>query len=415
MGSPDKFIAAIQIKVAEGKETKVPRNVLFLGVTSFLNDTSNEMINPLFPSYLRDVLGVSPILSGLVMGLVESLSSLTRVVFGCVSDRAGRRKVFAVFGYTISTISKGLLTATSSWPGFLAMRVVDRLGKGVRTAPRDALIAESGGSTGRSFGFHRMMDTLGAVVGPVVGLILLRSMGGTPSLETYHTIFLISVVPASLSVVVVTLAVRDVRIGGGSRDEGKGRGKGTSRSPNMNKMRRMNGEILAFLVVSGIASLGRYSYAFTLWKVTALGYSIVAGIILYALFNMVYALLSYPIGLYSDKIGKQPVVTAGFGMGALTSILFATAGNTLTLVMAFASYGAFMAVEDTVPRAYLADLAGLRKGTLLGTYHTIRGSLLFPASLICGLLWSFISLPAAFIYGAVMNAFAMLTFLLLVR
>ncbi|NPA48198.1 MAG: MFS transporter [Thermococci archaeon] len=387
----------------EGKETKregtkVPKNVVFLGLTSFLNDTSSEMIKPIIPSYLRVILGVSPTLGGLIMGLVESLSSLTRVIFGRASDRAGRRKVFAIAGYSMSTVSRALLALTSSWIWFLGVRIMDSLGKGVRTAPRDALIAESGGKTGRSFGFHRMMDTMGAVVGPVIGLLLLRHLGKNPTITTYHTIFLISVIPASLAVAVIALTVREV---GGERG-GDRDGNGLSR------------EAKTFLLIAGIAALGRYSYAFTLWKVQALGYSLIVGTFLYTLLNVVYASLAYPFGLYSDRIGKRPLIAVGFGVGAITALLFAVSWNLATLLIAFVAYGVFMALDDTIPRAYMTDVSPSR-GTAVGAYHTVRGTLLFPASLICGVIWSSVSLPAAFVYAAAMNVIAMLTFLFLMR
>ena len=376
---------------------KVPRNVIFLGLTSFLNDISGEMIKAAVPSYIRTVLGISPILSGFMMGIVESLSSTTKVIFGRTSDRMKRRKPFAVAGYVTSAVSRVLLALTSTWTWFLGLRVMDALGKGIRTAPRDALIAESGGRTGRSFGLHRMMDTMGAVVGPIIGLVIIHHFGGTPSIQTYHRIFAISFIPAVLAVMVITLAVKDTK------------------KVLLQQRRRgnLNRRVAAFLVVVGIAAMGRYSYAFTLWRVQALGYSLTMSMAFYTLLNAVYASLAYPFGIYSDRIGKRPLIAAGFGAGAVAAVLFAASWNLATLMIAFAAYGVFMALDDTIPRAYMADMGEASRGTVIGAYHTVKGSILFPASLLCGIIWNYVSLSAAFVYAAIMNVLAILTFLLL--
>ncbi len=372
-------------------------NVFLLGIVSFLNDMSSEMIMPVMPSYLMEVLDAGKLLSGSVMGAIESMSSLFKVAFGYVSDRFRKRKVFVFAGYALSTLAKGALALTRYWWDFLLLRAVDRIGKGVRTAPRDALIAESSerGKTGKSFGFHRMMDTLGAVAGPLVAIGLIELLKGLPSETMYRYIFLLSAVPGVISLFVIILFVKDR---GG---EVKRKIKGISTLKNRN--------LQLFLAVVAIGALGRYSYAFTMWKAQELGYSVVQSIAFYALFNLIYALSAYPLGVYSDTFGKKRMITLGFGVAALAALAFAYARDFYTLIAAFVLYGLYIAIEDTIPRAYMADLAReYEKGTIIGAYHTVFGIFVLPASVIAGWLWGSYSLAYSFTFAAAMNVIAML-------
>ncbi|ASJ09867.1 MFS transporter [Thermococcus sp. P6] len=371
-------------------------NVFLLGIVSFLNDMSSEMIAPIVPGYLMEVLHTGKLLGGFVMGAIESTSSLFKVVFGYVSDRFKKRKAFVLTGYALSTLSKGALAFTRYWWDFLLLRTLDRIGKGIRTAPRDALIAESSekGRTGKSFGFHRMMDTLGAVAGPLVAIGLIELLKGIPPERAYRYVFLLSAIPGTLAVAVILLFVKD-------------RGKEVRKKiQGVSALRDRN--LLLFLVVVAVGALGRYSYAFTLWKAQELGYSIVQGMAFYALFNLIYALSAYPIGNYSDSFGKKRMVTLGFGIASMAALSFAYARDLYTLMGAFVLYGVYIAIEDTVPRAYMADLAkDYEKGTVIGAYHTVFGVLVFPASVIAGFLWTRFSLTASFLFSALMNAVAM--------
>jgi MFS family permease len=371
-------------------------NVFLLGIVSFLNDMSSEMINPIVPSYLTNVLKEGELVSGSIMGAIESMSSLFKVAFGYVSDRFRKRKAFVFIGYTLSTIAKGALAFTRSWWDFLTLRALDRVGKGIRTAPRDALIAESSekGKSGKSFGFHRMIDTLGAVAGPLVAIAVLELLRGLPKETIYRYVFLLSAIPGLVSLLVIVFFVKDR----GSEVKKKIKGISTLRSRNLQ----------LFLAVVAIGALGRYSYAFTLWKAEELGFTVVQGIAFYALFNLIYALSAYPIGTYSDTFGKKKIITIGFGVAALASLAFAHARDLPTLIVAFVLYGIYIAIEDTIPRAYMADLAGEHeKGTIIGAYHTVFGVFVFPASVIAGWLWETHSLELAFLYAAAMNALAL--------
>lgn len=362
-------------------------NVFLLGIVSFLNDMSSEMISPIVPSYLTDVLGEGKLISGSIMGAIESMSSLFKVAFGYVSDRFKKRKAFVFIGYALSTLAKGALAFTRSWWDFLTLRALDRIGKGIRTAPRDALIAESSekGKSGKSFGFHRMMDTLGAVAGPLVAIGILKLLEGLPVEKAYRYVFLLSAVPGLISLLVILLFVKDR----GAEVKKKITGISTLRDRNLQ----------LFLAVVALGALGRYSYAFTLWKAEELGYTVVQGMAFYALFNTIYALSAYPIGIYSDRLGKKRMITAGFAVAALASLAFAYARDLATLVGAFALYGLYIAIEDTVPRAYMADLAkDYEKGTIIGAYHTVFGLFVLPASVIAGYLWKTYSLTYSFLF-----------------
>ena len=390
----------------EEKEKKIfgiSWNVFLLGIVSFLNDMSSEMIAPIMPSYLMEVLDAGKLLSGSVMGAIESMSSLFKVVFGYVSDRFRKRKAFVFAGYAISTIAKGALALARSWWDFLLLRALDRVGKGIRTAPRDALIAESSerGKTGKAFGFHRMMDTLGAVAGPLAAIALIELLKGLPVETAYRYIFLLSAVPGAISLLVIILSVKDR----GGEVRKKIKGISTLKSRNLQ----------LFLAVVAIGALGRYSYAFTMWKAQELGFTVVQSIAFYALFNLIYALSAYPIGVYSDRLGKKRMITLGFGIAALAALAFAYARNLYTLIGAFVLYGLYIAIEDTIPRAYMADLAReYEKGTIIGAYHTVFGVFVFPASVIAGWLWGSYSLAHAFTFAAAMNLVAM-TLMIFVR
>jgi len=376
-------------------------NVFLLGIVSFLNDMSSEMIMPVMPSYLMEVLNAGKLLSGSVMGAIESMSSLFKVAFGYVSDRFRKRKVFVFAGYALSTIAKGALAFTRYWWDFLLLRALDRIGKGIRTAPRDALIAESSekGKTGKSFGFHRMMDTLGAVAGPLVAIALIELLKSLPAETAYRYIFLLSAVPGAISLLVIILFVKDR----GGEVKKKIKGISTLKSRNLQ----------LFLAVVAIGALGRYSYAFTMWKARELGYTVVQSIAFYALFNLIYALSAYPLGVYSDTFGKKRMITLGFGVAALAALAFAYARDFYTLIAAFVLYGIYIAIEDTIPRAYMADLAReYEKGTIIGAYHTVFGIFVLPASVIAGWLWGSYSLTYSFTFAAAMNfiAMALMTF-----
>lgn len=377
----------------------IKRNVILLGLVSLLNDMSSEMIAPIVPGYLIDVLRLKEITSGVIVGLIESLSSILKVLFGYLSDKFRNRKFFVGAGYFLSTFSKAMLGFTKGWFDFLFFKILDRVGKGIRTAPRDALIAESvtGRSSGRAFGFHRMMDTFGAVLGPLVALVILSFLK-TGRDSSYRTVFFLSAVPGIIAVMIIVFFVKDTGV------KVKKKIKGL--------LSVGKGEIKYFLVVVAVGALGRYSYAFILWKARSLGYSLLDNLLFYALFNVVYAIFSYPAGILSDIFGKKRLIMSGFAVGALASLTFYMAKGLAMLIFAFVLYGIYVAIDDTVPVSFMADIAGaIEKGTVIGTYHTVFGIFVFPASVIAGYLWQTCSIDIAFIFSAVVSFLAFLMML----
>ena len=376
----------------------ITSNILFLAIVSFLNDLSSEMLMPIIPSYLINVLGISKILSSSIMGSIEAFSSLFKVLFGYISDKLKKRKVFIFIGYTISTISKAFLAFSTLWWDFLLLRILDRIGKGIRTAPRDALIASSvkESKTGGAFGFHRMLDTCGAILGPLITLIFLEKIKKYPTDIGYKLLFLASSIPGIMALSIIFFFIKDEN----QNEHLKKKVKDISSLKDIN--------ITLFFLVIAISALGRYSYAFTIWKAQELRYSIFQTIGFYALFNLTYALSSYPFGIYSDKVGKKHMLIFGFLISIMASIIFSIARDSIFLLIAFILYGIYIAIEDTIPRAYLAEKAkGFERATVIGTYHSIFGVLIFPASIICGLLWQNIGINCTFLYSAIMNSFAM--------
>ncbi len=375
---------------------KLSKNVVVLGFVSFFNDVSSEMIAPALPIFLTGTLHASKIVSGSIMGLIESASSIFKVVFGYASDKMRRRKLFVFFGYSLSAVCKAALAFVQTPYQFLILRIGDRTGKGIRTAPRDAIIAESGTETGKSFGFHRTLDTLGAVAGPLLAVVLLSALS-----LNLRDLFLSSIIPALIGIALLTFVT----------DTSRGMEKKIGGITALKSR-----ELRIFLLAVLVASLGRYSYAFTIWRAEELGYTLTQSILLYAIFNLIYSIAAYPAGALSDRIGKKIVILAGFILFSLSSLLFAFASHLAMIVAAFGLFGIATAIEDTVPRAYAADIAkDFEKGTIIGAYHTIYGIAVFPASLIVSLIWQQYGLSYGFIYAAAMNVLAALILLIKTR
>ena len=381
----------------ESKDTK--KNVIWLGLTSLLSDVSSEMIMALLPLFLVD-LGASRSLVGLIEGVAEATASVFKALSGWISDRLQARKGLVVVGYTLSTAVKPFIALANTWYQVLAVRFVDRIGKGVRNAPRDALIADSveENERGRSFGLQRGMDTAGAVIGTLLAsgfLYLFSRYTSLTVLEQYRTIFWISVIPGILAVLTVAVFVKDVaakkfekqdiKLAWGSLDSG----------------------FRAFLIASAVFELSNFSYALFILRAKDLGVILALIPIIYLVYNIVYSVLAQPLGLLADKIGKKLVLAAGYLLSALMLIGFALAIHPLQAWVLFVLYGCAMAITQTTPRALLADLVPAElRGTAYGIYYTLIGLIALPASAIAGLLWDRFSPLMAFSYGAVLAAAA---------
>ncbi|HEY3297348.1 MAG TPA: MFS transporter, partial [Armatimonadota bacterium] len=331
-----------------------------------------------------------------IEGVAESTASILRMFSGWLSDRLGSRKWLTVAGYGLSTLSKPLLSITTGWHQVLGIRFADRLGKGIRSAPRDALIADVTDSKNRgvAFGFHRAMDTIGALTGPLLAYFLLRSFvgaGGARGIpaDLYRKIFLFSAVPAALGVLILIVFVSEAR-----------QIKAGEAPPSL-RLHGFSTRFKKFLVVTVLFSLGNSSDAFLILRAQNVGISALNILLVYVLFNTVEALFDTAAGAVSDRIGRRHVMIAGYLVFALVYAGFGLARHPITIWLLFGVYGLYSALTQGVQKAFAADLIGKNgRGTGLGAYQMLSGLALFPASVIAGYLWSRVSPAAAFYYGA---------------
>ena len=373
----------------------LPRNVWAVSLTSFFMDISSEMVINLLPLFLSNVLGVSTSIIGLIEGIAEATASVLKVFSGWISDRMRARKWLAVLGYGLSAVSKPFFYIANSWGAIAAVRWVDRMGKGVRTAPRDALVADSidAKQRGLAFGFHRAADTAGAVLGLLVALLVVRatqaSAGGLDR-HTFQTVVLISLIPAALAVLSLALGARDVPI------------KGQKERPVIS-FRGLGRPFLLLMLIVGLFDLGNSSDAFLVLRAQERGLSVVGILGMVMTFNLVYALVSTPAGSLSDRIGRRKVIVGGWLAYGLIYLGFARAQAGWQVWTLYVFYGVYYGLAYGTAKALVADVVPAElHGTAYGTYNAVLGLLDFPASLIAGLLWEHVSPAAPFYFGAVL-------------
>jgi MFS family permease len=376
---------------------RTPRNVRMMGIVSLLTDASSEMVYPVLPLYLANVLGAPVAAIGLIESLAEATASFMKVGSGWLSDHVGRRKPLIALGYALSNLAKPVLAITASWPAVLVLRLTDRLGKGIRTAPRDALIAESSSEAdrGRSFGVHRALDTIGAAIGPFVAWAVLSLSPGA-----YRTIFLISAIPGTLAILFVLLAVRDT---GRPRTAGP-----TARIT----FKAFSPPLLAFTAISFVFGVANSSDALLILRAQDLGASTAVIPLMYVVFNLVAASLAAPFGTHSDQVGRRRLLVFGFAGYALVYLGFALAQSATAPWLLFGLYGIPYAATEGMTRAYVVDLAGPeRRATVLGAYTFVLGLAALPASTLAGLLWDGVSHRAPFLLSAILMATSSLALL----
>jgi MFS family permease len=377
-------------------------NIIILGLTSFFTDVASEMVYPLVPFFLTVKLGASAELLGLIEGIAESVASLLKVFSGYISDRLRNRKGLTILGYASSAVGKLMLYFASGWGLVFGGRVVDRLGKGIRTAPRDALIADSSAESkrGTSFGLHRALDTGGAVVGVSLAYIFFTTLAR----GEYKPVFLWSLVPAVVGVLLLFI----VR-------EAKPKEVKTATLPSL-RPGLLPRKLQLFLVVALIFTLGNSSNTFLLLRAQNLGFSPAAAILLYLVYNLVYGVVSYPAGRLSDRIGRKALLVAGYAFYGLVYLGFAWVNApslAWTLWALFGLYGLYIGFTDGVEKALVTDLAPMNvRATAIGLHATIVGIGLFPASFIAGQLWDRVSPAAAFYFGGGMGLAAAIGLLL---
>ena len=389
----------VELKKVMKNKSGISKNVFVLGLVSFFNDVASEIIYPIVPIFLTSVLGAPVAIVGLIEGIAESTASVLKVVSGWLSDKWRKRKPFVVAGYAFSAISKILLSLAYSWPFVLFARFVDRFGKGTRTSARDALITESSENKvrGRAFGFHRTLDTLGAVVGPLIALLAIHFLD-----NNFRLIFFLAFIPAFIGILLLLFFVKEKKK------------EANSLNTFHFNWRELNPSFKIFLLISLIFALGNSSDAFLILRAQNLGLSLILVVLAYVFFNFTYAIFSMPAGIISDKIGPKKVLLAGFLLFSAVYLFFGLAHSSLLLWLLFPIYGIYMALTEGVGKAYISNLVPQEKvGTTFGVYQTTIGLCTFFASLIAGLLWTYIDVSTPFIFGSIMALISAFLFIVL--
>jgi MFS family permease len=367
--------------------SRLGRNVIALGAVSFLTDVSSEMIYPLLPVFLTAVLGANASFIGAIEGAAETTAALLKLASGWWSDRVRKRKPLVVIGYGIASIARPLVAIAQTASQVLVIRVSDRVGKGIRNAPRDALIAESVDPSirGRAFGFHRAMDNAGGILGPLIAFAVL-----TWHVAAIRTVFWLAAIPAVLSVAVLVVFVRDVPRPASAPAMG---------APDLSQP--LGARFWRVLGVIFLFTLGNSTDAFLLLRANQLGVPVALAPILWAALHVVKTASNIPGGTLSDRIGRRPTLIAGWLLYAAVYFGFARATAMWQAWALFGVYGIFFGLTEGSERALVADMVGLeRRGTAFGWYNLAIGLGALPASLLFGFVWDRAGAPAAFVMGA---------------
>ncbi|MCP2519295.1 MFS transporter [SCandidatus Aminicenantes bacterium Aminicenantia_JdfR_composite] len=373
---------------------KIPSNVKFLGLVSFFNDSASEMIYPLLPVFLTSYLGTGTAIVGLIEGIAESISSLSKLISGWLSDLWKKRKVIVIGGYALSSLSRPIIGITTNWTQVLTLRFADRLGKGIRTSPRDALLVDSVNEKerGRAFGFQRAFDHLGAVVGPVIAFLLLRGFH-----LSLRTVFLLAILP---SILILTFLIFFVR----------------EKIPLITQRGKLNLREVKFssafkyyLATLIIFTLGNSSDAFLILKAKEAGITIGFLPLIWMGHNFVKAISAYPSGVLSDKFGRKKIIIFGWLVYSLVYIGFAFSNKYISIILLFLLYGLVFGTTEAVEKAFVADLVPEKiRATGYGVFNFVVGVTLFPASMITGILWQKFSSKVALLTGAILAFIACL-------
>lgn len=388
----------------------LPRNVFAIGLVSLLNDASSEIIYPLLPIFLAGSLGASASAIGTIEGLAESVASLLKLFAGYLSDRLGKRKFLVVAGYSIASVARPLLAFAQTWTQVLAIRLTDRVGKGIRTAPRDAMIADTVNveQRGIAFGFHRAMDHAGAVIGPLVGyalVVLFVANAKSPTTREFSRIFLIASVPALMAVVVAIFLMRESPLHSSSENQVK-----------KLSLRGFDGNFKRFLLVLALFTLSNSSDSFLILRAMDAGVSIALVPLLWAAHHGSKVLSSLFGGDLSDRLGRKRLIASGWILYAAVYAGFAYATNQASLWVLFLVYGIYFGLAEGAEKALVADLVRPeQRGTAYGLYNLAFGVTVFPASLLMGTIWDWKGPTVAFLVSAVMGATAAMLLLILVR
>jgi len=391
------------------EKKKLPGSVIGFGFVSFFTDMSSEMVYPLLPIFLSSVLGVGAEALGLIEGIAEATASVLKTFSGYISDRIRKRKPLVLLGYSLSAIAKPTIGLAGRWIHVLAARFADRVGKGIRTSPRDSLIADVVDDTirGRAFGFHRAMDTGGAVFGPLLAYILLAIFLKYYSVSvSVRSVFLLSLIPGIFAIVTLIFFVKE-----------KPREQRELRKLKLG-FKGLSKEFKLLLAVMLVFSLGNSSNTFLILRASNIGFKTEMIPILYMFFNIVYAGSAMPLGSLSDKIGRRLTIAMGFFIYFIVYLGFArlSTHQYIYLWILFGLYGIYYGFTDGTLRALVADISRREeRGFAYGLYHMLVGLMLFPASFIAGILWEKVAPSAPFYFGALTAAISVFLILILIK
>jgi len=370
-------------------------NVIILGFVSLFTDLSSQMVFPLIPLFLANILGAGGVVIGSVEGAAETTASLLKVFSGYWSDKIEKRKPFVLIGYGISSLMKPLFAFSYIWQSVLGIRIAERVGKGIRDAPRDVIVANSCDENvrGKAYGIHRFMDGIGSIFGAVLAFLLLPLFG-------FRKVFLLAFIPSIIAVLFISFVKEEKH-------------KRSLKSKSLKvSFKSLTPQLKYFIGIATIFALGNFGYAFLLLRAINLGLESQTAILLYIIYYISYSIFIIPAGMFSDKIGRKRVILVGYGLFGLTSLGLIFVSNLSQIISLFISYGMFYAMIDGVQRAFVVDLSPPSlKGTALGTFHTSTGLAALPGGLIAGLLWDKISPETTFIFGFVLSITAITLFL----
>ncbi len=376
---------------------KISKNIIVLSIVSLLNDISSEMVYPVVPIFLTSVLGVPANIIGLIEGLADASSKILMSVSGYISDKFHKRKLFVEVGYSFAAFSHLILAVSNSWPLVLFSRVLNRSGKGLRTAARDAIITESTDkeSRGFSFGFHRTMDGLGGVIGPLLAVLLMGLFA-----NNYKLLFILAFIPASIGALVIFFFVSD-----------KKRAPGDDLTMKFD-WGKTSSSFRIFLLISFIFAIGNSSDAFLILRSQNLGLSVSLTIFAYVIFNFVSSVFSLPAGMLADKFGSKKIIFIGFVIFSFVYWCFGWTNSASVVWILFPIYGVFMALTEGVSKAYISKLVPHEiSASTFGIYQTAMGIATLIASTVAGTLWSSFGPKTPFYFGSVMALIAAILFL----
>ncbi|HKG41359.1 MAG TPA: MFS transporter [Nitrososphaeraceae archaeon] len=372
------------------------RNVIALGLVSFFTDFSTEMVLGILPLFIVNNLGASRAILGAIEGSAELVSYAFRMISGSLSDKVGKRKIFILAGYGLSTFSKPFFALSTGWLDAFVVRTTDRIGKGLRTAPRDALIADSVSESisGKAFGIHRTIDQLGAIVGPIAAFSLLQIMD-------IRGIFFLSLIPGAIAVLILILFVKEIAIK-------RGGSKTATVFSNIGTVMSNNKPFVLLLIISGIFSLGAFNFSFVLLKASELGIDNDVIPIVYAVINISHTAIGIPAGIVAGKIGKEKVLIVGYAVFAISATLMTTLSeNSLYAFVLAAIFGLYMGISETVQRAVVPRYVSSElRGTAFGVYNVILGTSFFVSNVVFGFLWDNYNLSTAVVYSIVLSSAA---------